>query len=69
MFKYSFFYRTPPVHYTFQKFYVMIEFLGYNIDTFHIYCAIALFSFVTLVLGYEFHCYFVYILFLYQKFY
>ena len=27
MFRYSFLYRTPPVHYDFQKFYVMIELL------------------------------------------
>ena len=26
MFNYSFLYRTPPVHYTFQKYYVMIKF-------------------------------------------
>ena len=28
IFKKSFFYRTPPVHYTFPKFYVIIEFFG-----------------------------------------
>ena len=42
---------------------------GYKIDIFHISCVIALFSFVTLVLEQEDHCYFVYILFLYQNVY
>ena len=40
-----------PIHYTFQNFYVMIEFFqffGYKIDVFHIPCV--LFSFITLVL-------------------
>ena len=69
MFKYSFLYRTHPVHYTFQKFYVMIEFLGslrYKTDIFYISCAIALFSFINLVLESEVHCYFVYILAVFQ---
>ena len=59
-----------PIHYTFQNFYVMIEFFrffGYKIDIFHISCATALFSFITLVLESELHCYFVFILFLYQN--
>ena len=70
MFKYSFLYRTSPVHYTFPRFYVIefLEFSGYKIDIFHISCTIALFSFITLVLESEVDCYFVYILFLYQNF-
>ena len=45
-------------HYTFPQFYVMIESLeifGSKINIFHISCAIALFSFVTLVFEPEFH--------------
>ena len=61
-----------PIHYSFPNFYVMIEFFrffGYKIDIFHISCATALFSFITLVLESEVHCYFVFILFLYQNSY
>ena len=69
MFNYNFLYRTPPVHYTFHKFYVMnfLDVFEYKIDIFHISYVIALFSFVTLVLVSEVHCYFVNILFLYQN--
>ena len=59
-----------PIHYTFQNFYVMIKFFrffGYKIDIFHIPCA--LFSFITLVLESEVHCYFVFILLFYQNSY
>ena len=68
--KCSFSYRTPPVDYTFSKFYVIIEFLdvfGDKIDIFHISCAIALFSFISLVLKLEIYCYFVYIFFFMPK--
>ena len=61
-----------PIHYTFQNFYVIIEsfrFFGYKIDIFHSSCATALFSFITLLLESEVHCYFVFILFLYQNSY
>ena len=61
-----------PIHYTFQNFYVIIEFFrffGYKIDIFHSSCAAALFSFITLLLESEVHCYFVFILFLYQNSY
>ena len=70
MLKYSFLYRTPPIHYTSPKFYVMIEFFGVfeRRMIFFISCAIALFSFITLVLQSEVRCYLVYILFLYKKF-
>ena len=67
MFKYSFLYRTHLVHYTFQKFYVKKELPRYKIDIFQISCAIALF-FIILVLEWEVHYYFVYILFLYHNF-
>ena len=76
MFKYSYFYSTHPVNYTFPMFYAMIdffgfffEFFGYKTHIFHIPCAIALFSFITLALESEVHCYFAYILFLYQNLY
>ena len=68
MLRYSVLYKAPPVHYTFPKFYVMIEFLGifgYKIDIIGISCAITSFSFIALVLESEVHCYFAYILFLY----
>ena len=58
----QFFYRAPSAHYTFQNFYVMIDSLdvfGYKIDIFQISCAIALFSFITLVLESGVHGYFV----------
>ena len=42
--------------------------IRYKIDIFHVSCAIALFSFITLVLQSEVQCYIVYILFLYQNF-
>ena len=45
----AFFVEHLTVHYTFSKFYVMIDFLdvfGYKIDIFHISCAIALISFM-----------------------
>ena len=61
-----------PIHYTFHNIYVMIEFfrfVGYKIDIFHISCVTALFSFITLVLESEVHCYFVFILFLSQNSY
>ena len=62
---------TAPAHYTFQKFYVMIKFFGcLRVQNwyFHISCATALFSFITLVLESEIHCYFVYILFYTKRF-
>ena len=43
----AFFVEHLTIHYTFSKFYVMIDFLdvfGYKIDIFHISCAIALIS-------------------------
>ena len=61
-----------PIHYTFQNFYVIIEFFrffGYKIDIFHSSCATALFSFITLLSESKVHCYFVFILFLYQNSY
>ena len=61
-----------PIHYTFQNFLVKIElfgFCGYKTDIFHISCATAFFSFITLVLESEVHCYFVCILLLYQNSY
>ena len=42
--------------------------LGCKIDICHISCVIAFFSFITLVLQSEVHCYFLYILFLYENF-
>ena len=45
----SFFVEHLTVHYTFSKFYMMIDFLdvfGYKIDIFHISCVIALISFM-----------------------
>ena len=66
------FYKEPfvSIHYTFQNFYVMIEFFGffgYKVDIFHISCATALSSFITVLLESEVHCSFVYILFLCQN--
>ena len=52
-------------YYTFPKFYVMIELFGglwVQNDVFHISCTIALFSFITLVLGSGAHTYFVHVL-------
>ena len=49
-------------YYTFPKFYVMIELFGplwVQNDVFHISCAIALFSIITLVLQSKVHGYFV----------
>ena len=48
-------------YYTFPKFYVMIELFGrlwVQNDVFHISCAIALFSFITLMLESKVHGYF-----------
>ena len=45
-----------------------LEEIGCKIDICHISCAITLFSFITLMLESEVHCYFVCILFLYQNF-
>ena len=48
----------------FRNFCVMIEFFGrfgYKIDIFHISCAIALFSFITLVLKSALHGYFAFV--------
>ena len=59
------------IHFTFQNIYVMTEFFWFfrcKIDIFHISCATALFSFITLVLESEVHCYFVYILFYTKRF-
>ena len=53
---------TLSVHYTFPKFYVMIELLGrFSVqnDVFYISCTIALFSFINLVLESRAHNYFV----------
>ena len=53
---------TFSVHYTFSKFYVMIELFARSWvqnDVFHISCTIALFSFITLVLESGVHGYFV----------
>ena len=47
-----FFYRIPPVHYTFPNFYVMIQFFGrlwVQNRHFHFSCVIDLFSFMTLL--------------------
>ena len=60
-----------PFHYTFLKFYVMIEFLGILwVQNWYLsYFLCHRFVFLqTLVLESEVHCYFVYILFLYQNF-
>ena len=67
IFKNSFFIGVlPHVHYyTFPKFYVIIEFssdvFGYKISIFHISCANALFSFITLVLESQAHGYFIFV--------
>ena len=42
----AFFVEHLTVHYTFSKFYVIIDFLDVKIDIFHISCAIALISFM-----------------------
>ena len=52
IFKNSFFYRTPPDHCTFPKFYVVIDSLdvfGYKIDIFLYFLCHCLFSFITLL--------------------
>ena len=48
---------------------ITLDLFRYKIDIFHISCVIALFSFIILALKSKDHCYFVYILFLYQNFY
>ena len=48
---------------------ITLDVFRYKIDIFHISCVIALFSFIILALKSKDHCYFVYILFLYQNFY
>ena len=61
-FEEQFSYEIFSVHYTFSKFYVMIELFARSWvqnDAFHISCTTALFSFITLVLESGVHGYFV----------